>query len=56
MNFEREIVVSDKEFSIALGEVFDILIGQVSRDELEEFAGELIKFVELSRAPSSLLE
>lgn len=59
MNWDKEIEVEGNEgikAVVTVGELQSVLIGELTKDDLEEFAGELIKWVELSPAPSSFLE
>jgi hypothetical protein len=54
MNWDREIEVEGVQ--VRLGELHSILLANLTKDELEEFAAEMIKFVELSPAPLLLEE
>jgi hypothetical protein len=51
MNWEKEIVVyakDGKKSSVPLAEVEEILLDQLTREEMEVLAGELIKFSEIN--------
>lgn len=57
MNWDREIEVEGNEgikATVTVGELQSVLMGKLTKDELEEFAGKLIKWGELSPTPSSL--
>lgn len=58
MNWDNRIEVSGNggKVLVALGELHDLPTWELTKSELEEFAGELIKRVELGPTPSSLLE
>jgi len=50
MNWDREIEVEGKEgekAAVTIGDIQSILMADLTKDEVEEFAGELIKWVEL---------
>jgi hypothetical protein len=52
MNWDNGIEVSGDggKVLVTLGELHSLLTWELTKDELEEFAGELIKWVELSPA------
>jgi hypothetical protein len=56
MDWKREIEIAGraKRIFVPLEEIQSVLMMSLTRDELEEFAGELIKWCELSG--TSLLE
>ena len=58
MNWDNGIEVSGDggKVLVTLGELHSLLTWELTKDDLEEFAGELIKWVELSPTPFSLLE
>ena len=39
------------ERNLKVAEAFDLLVSNLNKEELEEFAGQLIKFAELSPGP-----
>lgn len=49
MNWDNGVEVSGDggKVLVTLGELHSLLMWELSKDELEEFAGELIKWVEL---------
>jgi len=58
MNWEKEIGFEDGEkrkVVTTVGEIQDLLISSLTRDEMEEFGGELTKWAELS-SPLKFLE
>jgi hypothetical protein len=56
-NQEIEIDIGGgRLISLTLEEIHELLTENLTKDKLEEFAGELIKWVELSPAPPSLLD
>jgi hypothetical protein len=56
MNWDNGIEVSGDggKVVVTLGELHSLLTWELSKDELEEFAGELIKWVELEPLDSFL--
>ena len=59
MNWDKEIEVEGNEgikAALTVGELQSFLMMELTKDELEEFAAELIKWVELTPTPSRLLE
>ncbi len=56
MRWERQIEVADyrKKVLLSIGDILDILQGSLSKDEMEQFAAEIIRCCELSE--TSLLE
>jgi hypothetical protein len=54
MDWQEELQIEVIERNLKVAEAFDLLVSNLTKDELEEFAGELIKWCELSGA--SLLE
>ncbi len=53
MDWDKGIEVEGKEgkkAEVSVGDIQSLLMAYLTKDELEEFAGELIKFVELSPA------
>lgn len=58
MNWEREIEFEDGEnrkVVVTVGEIQDLLISNLTRNEMDEFGGELIKCAELG-LPLRILE
>lgn len=58
MNWEREIEFEDGEkrkVVVTVGEIQDLLISNLTRNEMEEFGGELIKCAGLG-SPLKFLE
>lgn len=56
MNWDKEIEVQGNEgvkAAVTVGELQSVLMMELTKEELEEFAGELIKYAELP--PPSLL-
>ena len=54
MNWEREIELEwDNRVSgwIKLSDLLDLMTASLTRDEAEQFGGELIKFAKISLAP-----
>jgi hypothetical protein len=52
MNWEKEIEVyakDGKKTLVPLGDIEDILLDQLTKEEMEVLAGELIKFSELNK-------
>lgn len=54
MDWHEELRIEVIERNLEVAEAFDLLVSNLTKDELEEFAGELIKFAELSPAPLML--
>jgi len=51
MNWDRGIEVEGKEgkkTEVTIRDIHSLLMADLTKEELEEFAGDLIKFVELS--------
>jgi hypothetical protein len=52
MNWAKDIEVEGKEgkkAEVSVGHIQDLLMAYLTKDEIEEFAGELIKWVEFSK-------
>jgi hypothetical protein len=52
MNWDQEIEIEIEKgvsTSLTIGEIESILMAELAKDDLEEFAGELIKWVEFSK-------
>ena len=56
MDWHEELPIEVIERSLEVAEPFDLLVSNLTKDELEGFAGELIKFAEFSPAPLLLGE
>ena len=59
MNWDREIEVEGNKgvrAELTVGDLQSVLMSEITKDEMEEFVQELVKFVELSPAPGLLEE
>jgi hypothetical protein len=51
-----DIDINEKSGTLTLSQIFSELTANLGKDDIEEFADQLIKWVEIRPTPSSLLE